>query len=100
MSWLVDNSLCKSVGQGFGSHHSAGERINASGSGLRLMNGLGVQNERPQFIQQLQTWQLAPAHPPTPIIIVAAFSGQSANEDGGIKTFFATQRVKLRQLSL
>src|ERR1700737_1158787 len=71
MARLIDDSLRESVGECFRRHHSAGKSVNTSRSCPRLVNCLGVQDKWAKFIEQLQAWQLTPAHLCPPIVNVA-----------------------------
>src|SRR5204863_9961767 len=47
-----DDAAGKNIGQGFGSHHPAGKRINAAGARWRIVDRLTIENKRGDILQE------------------------------------------------
>src|SRR5436190_21451433 len=79
-----DDAAGKNIGQGFGSHHPAGKRINAAGTRWRIVDRLTIKNKGGDILEQLQPRPLPASLVGATIINLRHFGVQAADISGKV----------------
>src|SRR3954453_6375458 len=84
----------ENIGQGFGSHHPAGKRINAAGTRWRIVDRLTIKNKGGDILEQLQPRPLPASLVGATIINLRHFGAQAADVSGKVPLPLSPKLIK------